>query len=181
MIMNYYTNFFLKRELYSCPKKGKDKSNGYSVADLSIAIMIIGILATLLIPNFSSALEFVEVLIAEKHLNGAVKDCQKGLINDEMNPQYDLPFNDVGVGIFKNNKFSFSYTGIEGECFGYLEPNQIRLSKMNNNQSNIDYSLIINLITGERISEGILPEWLTWWEDFYSPLIPENDQLLDGY
>ena len=181
MIMNYYTNFFLKRELYSCPKKGKDKSNGYSVADLSIAIMIIGILAALLIPNFSSALEFVEVLIAEKHLNGAVKDCQKGLINDEMNPQYDLPFNDVGVGIFKNNKFSFSYTGIEGECIGYLGPNQIMLSKMNNNQSNIDYSLIINLITGERISEGKLPEWLDWWEDFYSPLIPENDRLLDGY
>ena len=172
---------FFKREFYSYPKKEKDKSNGYSITDLSIAIMIVGILATLLIPNFSSALEFVEVLIAEKHLNGAVKDCQRGLINDEMNPQYDLPYSDVGVGIFKNNKFSFSYTGIEGECFGYLEPNQIRLSKMNNNQSNIDYSLIINLITGERISEGKIPEWLDWWEDFYSPLIPENDQLLDGY
>ena len=143
--------------------------------------MIIGILATMLIPNFSSALEFIEILIAEKHLNGAVKDCQRGLINSEIIPQYDLPSNDVGIGIFKNNKFSFSYTGIEGECIGNLEPNQIRLSKMNNNQSNIDYSLIINLITGERISEGKLPEWLDWWEDFYSPLIPENDRLLDGY
>ena len=55
------------------------------------------------------------------------------------------------------------------------------LSKMNNNQSNIDYSLIINLITGERISEGNIPDWLDWWEDFYSPLIPENDILLEGY
>ena len=172
---------FFKRVLNSYPKKGENKSNGYSIADLSIAIMIIGILATLLIPNFSSALEFIEILIAEKHLKGAVKDCQRGLINDEMNPEYDLPSNDVGVGIFKNNKFSFSYTGIEGECIGYLGPNQIMLSKMNNNQSNIDYSLIINLITGERISEGNIPDWLDWWEDFYSPLIPENDRLLGGY
>ena len=143
--------------------------------------MIIGILATMLIPNFSSALEFIEILIAEKHLNGAVKDCQRGLINNEINPEYDLPNIDVGLGIFKNNKFSFSYTGIEGECIGNFEANLIRLSRVSNNQNNNDYSLIINLITGERISEGILPEWLTWWEDFYSPLIPENDQLLDGY
>ena len=172
---------FFHKKLYSYPIKGKDTSNGYSITDLSIAILIIGILATMLIPRFSSALEFIEILIAEKHLYGAVKDCQRGLINDEINPQYDLPSNDKGIGIFKNNKFSFSYTGIEGECVSYIEPNQIRLSRMNNNQSNIDYSLIINLITGERISEGKLPEWLNWWEDFYSPLIPENDRLLDGY
>ena len=172
---------FFKKELYSYPKKEEDKSNGYSITDLSIAITIIGILATILIPNFSPALEFIEILIAEKHLYGAVKDCQRGLINDEINPQYDLPSNDEGIGIFKNNKFSFSYTGIEDECISYMEPNQIRLSRLNNTQSNIDYSLIINLITGERISEGKLPEWLNWWEDFYSPLIPENDRLLDGY
>ena len=172
---------FFQRKFYSHSIKGKDNSNGYSITDLSIAILIIGILATMLIPNFSSALEFIEILIAEKHLNGTVKDCQRGLINGEINPQYDLPSNDVGVGIFKNNKFSFSYTGIEGECFSYLEPNQIRLSRMSNNQSDIDYSLIINLITGERISEGKLPEWLDWWEDFYSPLIPENDPLLNRY
>ena len=172
---------FFHRKLYSYPIKGNDTSNGYSITDLSIAILIIGILATMLIPRFSSALEFIEILIAEKHLYGAVKDCQRGLINDEINPQYDLPSNDESIGIFKNNKFSFSYTGIESECVSYIEPNQIRLSRMNNNQSNIDYSLIINLITGERISEGKLPEWLNWWEDFYSPLIPENDRLLDGY
>ena len=172
---------FFHRKLYSYPIKEKDTSNGFSITDLSIAMLIIGILSTMLIPRFSSALEFIEILIAEKHLYGAVKDCQKGLINDEINPQYDLPSNDESIGIFKNNKFSFSYTGIESECVSYIEPNQIRLSRMNNNQSNIDYSLIINLITGERISEGKLPEWLNWWEDFYSPLIPENDQLLDGY
>ena len=172
---------FFKRESYSYPKKGKDKSNGYSITDLSIAIMIIGILARILIPNFSPALEFIEILIAEKHLYGAVKDCQKGLINYELNPQYDLPSNDVGLGIFKNNKYSLSYTGIEGECISYLEPNQIRLSKVNNNQYNLDYSLIINVITGERISEGKIPEWLDWWKDFYSPLIPENDPLLNRY
>ena len=172
---------FFQRDIYSFKKKGKVKSNGYSITDLSITIMVIGILARMIIPNFSPALEFIEILIAEKHLNGAVKECQRGLINNEMYPEYNLPTKDIGLGIFKNNKFSFSYTGIEGECIGGFEPNQIKLSRFNNNQNKNDYSLIINLITGERISEGILPEWLTWWEDFYSPLIPENDQLLDGY
>ena len=59
---------FLKKYLIPEIKKEKIQSNGYSIIDLSIAIMIIGILATMLVPNCSSALEFVEVLIAEKHL-----------------------------------------------------------------------------------------------------------------
>ena len=172
---------FFKRYLKSSLKPEKSKTNGYTTIDLSIAIIIIGILATLLVPNFSAALEFIEVLIAEKHLHDAVEECQQGLIDDENNPQYNLSAKEVGLGIFKNNKFSFAFTGIEGECISDYEPNLIRLSRTNNNQNNDQYSLIINLITGERISEGELPEWLDWWEDFYSPLIPENDPMLYEY
>jgi len=172
MIIDYYKNLFVKR--YS--KSERIKTNGYTTTDLSIAIIIIGILATILVPKFSSSLEFIEVLIAEKHLYDAVKKCQAGLINDEIKPQYRLPTKDMGLGIFRNNKFSFAYTGIEDECISDYEPNQIRLSRTNN-----QYSLIINLITGERTSEGELPEWLDWWEDFYSPLIPENDPMLYEY
>ena len=165
-----------KKNLYLYPFKGKFKSNGYSIIDLSIAIMIIGILATILIPNFSSSLEFVEVLIAEKKLNKAVQECQRGLIDDEINPKYNLQNEGLALGIFKNNKFSFAYTGIEGECISNYEFNKVRISRTNNSQNN--YSLIINLITGERTSEGELPVWLDWWNNFYSPLIPKNDPLL---
>ena len=170
---------FFKRYLKSFLKPEKIKNNGYTTTDLSIAIIIIGILARLLVPNFSAALEFIEVLIAEKHLNDAVAECQQGLINDENPPKYKLPTKDVGLGIFKNNKFSFAHTGIEGDCISDYESNQIRISRSNpNNEINYQYSLIINLITGERTSEGELPEWLDWWEDFYSPLIPQDDPIL---
>ena len=56
-----------------------------------IVIAIIGILASILIPNFRPAVEFIEVLIAEKHLLKAVKECKIGLINNELSPQYTLP------------------------------------------------------------------------------------------
>ena len=171
MIINSYLNT-------NSSLKSEKKTNGYSTTDLSIAIIIIGILASIIVPNFSSALEFVEVIIAEKHLHDAVKECQQGLINDDKPPQYNLTTKDVGSGIFKNNKFSFAYTGIEGDCINDYESNQIRLSRTSSNQINNQYSLIINLITGERTSEGELPEWLGWWEDFYSPLIPKDDPIL---
>jgi len=105
---------FFKRYLKSSLKPEKSKTNGYTTIDLSIAIIIIGILATLLVPNFSAALEFIEVLIAEKHLHDAVEECQQGLIDDENTPQYNLSAKEVGLGIFKNNEFSFAFTGIEG-------------------------------------------------------------------
>ena len=65
-----------------------------------IVISIIGILASILIPSIAPSVEFIEVLIAEKHLLKAVKECQIGLINNEVSPQYTLPENSVSLGIF---------------------------------------------------------------------------------
>ena len=81
-----------------------------------IVISVIGILASILVPNFRPALEFVEVLIAEKYLLKAFKECDIGLVNNEIRPQYTLPKDDINLGIFKKNKFTFSYTGISEEC-----------------------------------------------------------------
>ena len=170
----------LKRYLNSYFTKGKIKYNGFSTVDLSITIIVFSILATILVPNFSSALEYFEILIGEKDLYDAVEECQQGLINEEITPYYNLPAKEVNLGIYKNNKYSFDYTGIENECFTNNSSNRIRLTRKNN-QNEIQYALIINLITGERTAEGDLPEWLDWWKDFYSPLIPENDPLIYNY
>ncbi len=161
--------------------KNKEE-NGYSIVDLSVVITIIGILALMLIPKFSPALEYLEVLIAEKYLFKKVNECQMGLINNEVSPQYNFQSNITGLGIFKNNKFTLSYTGDAGKCINAInsEGNKIRLTKTYLNQSS-NYSLIINLITGEKISEGQIPEWLDWWEGFHSPLIPKNDPSLNDF
>ena len=174
--------FLKKKEKLNNIKTIKIIENGFSIADLSIAITVIGILAVMVIPNISPALEFVEVLVAEKYLLKSVRECQSGLIKNDLSTQYDLPVNNSGLGIFKNNKYLFSYTGNPGECINLstLEENRIRVTKSNLSQ-NLEYSLIINLITGEKTSEGQLPGWLDWWEGVYSPIIPENDPLLDEF
>ena len=155
------------------------KQLGYSISEMVIVITIVGVLASILIPNFRPAVEFIEVLIAEKHLLKAVKECQIGIINNELNPQYTLPKDEIKLGIFKNNKFTFSFTGIEGECSPEFGGNQLRVSRININSENIIYSLIINVKTGEKLSEGSLPTWLDWWDGKSSSLISEDDILLD--
>ena len=155
------------------------KELGYSINELIVVISIIGVLASIVIPNFKPAIEFIEVLIAEKHLLKAVKECQLGLINYDISPQYTLPVNEVNLGIFKNNKFTFSHTGIGGDCSPEYGGNQLKVSRIDINSENIIYSLIINVKTGEKSSEGALPDWLDWWNGKSSNLIADDDILLD--
>ena len=65
--------FFKKKEKLNNIKTIKLTENGFSIVDLSIAITVIGILAVMVIPNISPALEFVEVLVAEKIF---IKKCK---------------------------------------------------------------------------------------------------------
>ena len=155
------------------------KELGYSINEMIVVISIIGILAGILIPSFQPAIEFIEVLMAEKHLLKAVNECQSGLINYDISPQYTLPVNEINLGFFKDNKFTFSHTGIGGDCASDFGGNQLKVSRTNINSENIIYSLIINVKTGEKSSEGSLPDWLDWWDGKSSNLIPEDDILLD--
>ena len=173
MQLNNIQKISLLKRLITC------KQLGYSINELIVVISIIGVLASLVIPNFQPAIEFIEVLIAEKHLLKAVKECQLGLINYDISPQYTLPVNEVNLGIFKNNKFTFSHTGIGGDCSPEFGGNQLRVSRIDINSENIIYSLIINVKTGEKSSEGALPDWLDWWNGKSSNLIADDDILLD--
>ena len=145
------------------------------ISETPVSIAIIGILASIIIPNFEPALEFIEVLIAEKYLLEAVKECQVGMANQELEPQYTLPSRNLGLGIFKNEKFIFSHTGIEGDCYPEDGGNLLRISKTSLNNGNENYSLIINVTTGEKTYEGQIPEWLDWWEGKFSPIIIESN------
>ena len=173
MQLNNIQKISLLKRLITC------KQLGYSINELIVVISIIGVLASIVIPNFRPAIEFIEVLIAEKHLLKAVKECQLGLINYDISPQYTLPVNEVNLGIFKNNKFTFSHTGIGGDCSPEYGGNQLKVSRIDINSENIIYSLIINVKTGEKSSEGALPDWLDWWNGKSLNLIADDDILLD--
>jgi len=164
-----FKNLVLLKEIF------KTSKNGFSTNELIVVTIIIGILASLTIPNFTPALEFIEVLIAEKYLLRSVKECQIGIVNFETYPRYTMPKGDINLGIFKKNQFLISHTGIAEECLPELGGNILRVSKIPRIEGTSSYSLLINVVTGERDHEGSLPNWLTWWSGKYSPIIPEDD------
>ena len=162
------------QEIYFLKKLKTSKELGYSINELVIVIAIIGILASILVPSFRPAVEFIEVLMAEKYLLKAAQECKIGLINGELSPVYSLPENEISLGFFNENKFSFSYTGVSGECSPQYGGNELRVSRKNTNSGNIIYSLIINVVTEEKTSEGSLPNWLDWWDKNSSTKIIDN-------
>ncbi len=148
--------YFLKKLITS-------RHLGYSMNEIIIIFSIIAILMSILVPTFRPAIEFIEVLMAEKYLLKAAQECQVGLINGEQNPEYSQPEKAISLGVFKENKFSFSYSGVGGECAPEYGGNELKVSRKNTNSGNIIYSLIINVVTAEKTSEGSLPNWLDWW------------------
>tara|TARA_Y100000589_G_scaffold18604_1_gene15423 strand:+ start:863 stop:1363 length:501 start_codon:yes stop_codon:yes gene_type:complete len=159
----------------------KFRQLGYSINEMVVTITVIGVITTLIIPNFIPALEFVELLLAEKYLLKSVKQCQLALIRQDQIPQYSYPSKNLGLGIVNSSKFIFSSTGEFGECFSAMSSNKLRVSRVHENINNPDYSLIIDVVDGEKTSEGKLPEWLDWWEGSYLPLISEDDPLILDY
>ncbi len=155
-----------------------ENQNGYSTNEMVVTITCIGILATLTLPLLTPVIEIAEVLIAEKYLLGAVKECQMGLINGENYPLYNLPTQSVGLGFISTRRFQFTFSGIEGECLGSSGGNILSAQRINNNQTIPNFSLNINVVTGEKTKEGDLPSFVDWWKGVYSPLIQEDDPLL---
>ena len=147
---------------------------GYSINEMVVVLAIIGILTTIVVPIYRPAIEFIEVLMAEKYLIKAAQECKIGLINGELSPEYSQPENEISLGVLKENKFSFSYSGIGGECSPQYGGNQLKVSRKNNTSGIIIYSLIINVATGEKTSEGSLPNWLDWWDTESSNRIMDN-------
>ena len=151
------------QKIYFLKKMNTSRNLGYSINEMVIVISIIGILASILIPSFRPAIEFIEVLMAEKYLLKAAQECKIGMINGELSPVYSQPEIEISLGVFKENKFSFSHTGVNGECSPQYGGNELKVSRRNINSGNIIYSLIINVATDEKTSEGSLPNWLDWW------------------
>ena len=152
------------QKIYLLKQLMASRNLGYSINEMVVVLAIIGILASIVVPSYRPAIEFIEVLMAEKYLIKAAQECKVGLINGELSPQYSQPENEISLGILKENKFSFSYTGVGGECSTQYGGNQLKVSRKNTNSGNLAYSLIINVATGEKTSEGSLPNWLDWWD-----------------
>ncbi len=156
----------------------KEEQRGFSSNEMVVVISCIGILATISFPIWIPTIEMAELLIAEKYLLGAVRECQTGLVNGESYPLYTVPPQSVGIDFITKRRFQFSNSGEDNECLSPENGNILTTSRISGSQRVSIYNLNINVVTGEKTSEGNLPSWLDWWEGFFSPIIPENDPLL---
>ena len=151
---------------------------GFSSSQMVVTIACVGILATITFPLLTPVIEMAEVLIAEKYLLGAVKQCQMGLINDENFPSYTIRQQSLGIGLITNRRYQFQHTGYEGECLDSSSGNILSAARMSQDHANPIFSLNINLVTGEKTTEGEVPSFIDWWKGIYSPFIDADDLLL---
>jgi len=171
-------NKFHMRSKFEPKSNFKKELEGFSSIEMVIVLTCIGIIATITFPLLTRVLEMTEVLITEKYMHNAVKQCQMGLINGENYPAYSLPPQSIDLGFISNRKFQFYYTGIEGECLSSSGGNILTSYRTTNNESTFTFGLSINLVTGEKSTEGKVPDFIDWWQGAYSPLIEEDDPLL---
>ena len=169
---------FSKRTKFLLEPGSKPNENGFSPNEMTVAMVCIGILATLTLPLFKPLIEMTEFFFAEKYLLGAVKECQMGLVNGENYPSYTLPPQSLGLDFITTRRFEFLFSGTEGECLSSSGGNILSASRVSNNEEISIFSFNIDLVTGEKTSEGDVPDFIDWWDGFYSPLIQEGDPLL---
>ena len=74
----------------------KKYSRGFSLTELIIVVMGIGILTSISIPLLYGFIEKAEVSVAKRYLRLAVRECQRQLIDGVVNPSFTKPPNHWG-------------------------------------------------------------------------------------
>ena len=147
-------------------------SKGYSLTELIIVIMGIGILASISVPLLYQFIEKAEVSVAKRYLRLAVRECQRQLIDGVDKPSFTKP--PQSLGIIPTRRFQFPDSGNDGECLSPSSGNILTAARTLNTQTESTYNLNINVVTGEKSTQKNVPSWLNW-EGFYSPLIPSEE------
>ena len=140
----------------------KQDQRGFSTNEMVVVISCIGILATISYPAWLPTIEMVEVLIAEKYLLGAVRECQTGLVNSERHPIYTVPPNSVGIEFISRKRFQFTNSGEDNECLSPYTGNILTATRVTGEERTSIYNLNINVVTGAKSTERSVPSWINW-------------------
>tara|TARA_B100001057_G_scaffold278661_1_gene278913 strand:- start:70 stop:528 length:459 start_codon:yes stop_codon:yes gene_type:complete len=147
-------------------------SKGFSLTELIIVVMGIGILASISIPLLYGFIEKAEVSVAKRYLRLAVRECQRQLIDGVVNPSFTKP--PQSLGIIPTRRFQFPDSGNDGECLSPSSGNILTAARTLNTQTESTYNININVVSGEKSTQKNIPKWLNW-QGFYSPLIPNDE------
>ena len=142
--------------------RSRTEEEGFTLVELIVEVMIIGILSAIAIPSFINNVEKAEVTGAQLYLHTAVKECQMKIAFGDPDPTYTLPPN--------TTRFQFPDSGDDGKCLSPPSGNIFTAARTIMGQSVADYALNINVVTGEKSTQFNVPSWITW-EGIYSPIL----------
>ena len=134
-------------------RKDAVSESGFSLIEL---VVVIGVLMSLVAALFPMLLQFIEdsaTRSAQASLINSHKECRINILSNVINPTYSIPSN--------NSYFRFSNSGIDGYCLSPESGNVLTAARTSGQQVSI-FNLNINVVTGDKSSDGDVPEWLSW-------------------
>ncbi len=140
-------------------QKGEE---GFTLVELIVVLVILGILSSVAIPEFTKIIEKTEIAKAKFYLHSAVKECQMKIALGDPDPTYTLPPN--------TNRFQFPDSGSDGKCLSPQSGNIFTAARTARTGQRVStYNLNINVVTGKKSTERAVPVWLVW-QGIYSPI-----------
>ena len=128
--------------------------NGFSLAELLVVIVIIGVLGSVGIQILSRLFERIRAQEAQINLLHAYKECAIEIQAGTSDPTYTIPPN--------TDYFQYPDSGDDGKCLSPSSGNILTAARTSYGQDVSSYNLNINVRTGEKSTDREVPIYITW-------------------
>ena len=128
--------------------------NGFSLAELLVVIVIIGVLGSVGIQILSRLFERIRAQEAQINLLHAYKECTIEIQAGNSDPTYTIPPN--------TDYFQYPDSGDDGKCLSPSSGNILTAARTSYGQAVSNYNLNINVKTGDKSTDREVPTYISW-------------------